>query len=109
MGYLETIRRLKKDRGERPEPVPDAVPPYEINEKTPDEGLAASPLGRVNDQGERVMTLEDLPELERRLRSYGWQVERRGDQLVCRNSSPRSRRKAERKRESDSNKEAFER
>ena len=70
---------------------------------------ALTPLGRVNDRGELVMTREDLPELERRLRSYGWQVERRGDQLVCRNSSPRSRRKAERKRESDSNKEAFER
>jgi hypothetical protein len=56
---------------------------------------ALTPLGRVNDRGELVMTREDLPELERRLRSYGWQVERRGDQLVCQKRRSRLKRKAE--------------
>jgi hypothetical protein len=31
-----------------------------------------------------VMTVEDLPELEYRLRLSGWKVERRGEQLICR-------------------------
>jgi hypothetical protein len=30
-----------------------------------------------------VLTIEDLPELERRLRLSGWKVERRGDELIC--------------------------
>jgi len=42
------------------------------------------PLGRKNDLGELMLTLEDLPELEDRLRLSGWKVERRGCQLICR-------------------------
>ena len=42
-----------------------------------------SPLGRSNGRGELVLTLEDLPELERRLRLSGWRVERRRSELLC--------------------------
>ena len=45
------------------------------------------PLGRENDRGELVLTVADLPELERRLRLSGWKVERitgkYGSELVC--------------------------
>src|SRR5262245_48830557 len=30
------------------------------------------PLGRLNDRGQLVITVEDLPEFQRRLQSYGW-------------------------------------
>jgi hypothetical protein len=41
------------------------------------------PLGRENDRGEFVLTVADLPELERRLRLSGWRVARRGNELTC--------------------------
>jgi hypothetical protein len=41
------------------------------------------PLGSRNERGEMVLTVADLPELERRLRLSGWKVTRRGDELIC--------------------------
>lgn len=46
------------------------------------------PLGRRNARGEMVLTVEDLPEIERRLRLSGWKVTRRGNELIC--TSPRT-------------------
>lgn len=39
--------------------------------------------GRLNHRGEMVLTIQDLPELERRLRLSGWRVRRHGDELIC--------------------------
>lgn len=51
--------------------------------ETADCERAISPLSRSNGGRGLVLTLEDLPELERRLRVSGWHVERRGNELVC--------------------------
>jgi hypothetical protein len=40
------------------------------------------PLGA----GRSVLTVADLPELERRLRLSGWKVSRRGNELICTSS-----------------------
>jgi hypothetical protein len=60
--------------------------------------VSTAPLGKLNSQGELVMTREDLPEFARRMRALGWEVEWRGQGIVCRNPSTRSNRKAGRKK-----------
>jgi hypothetical protein len=40
-------------------------------------------LGRKNDRGEMVLTIQDLPELERRLRLSGWKVRHERNELIC--------------------------
>lgn len=50
-------------------------------------GAELPPLGSRNERGELVLTVADLPELERRLRLSGWNVTPRGNELIC--TSPR--------------------
>lgn len=94
MSYLAIIERLKKGRVDTCGDAPQASGHYEkneFNEKSPVAPTGPAecdaellPLGRKNDLGELVMTVDDLPELEHRLRLSGWKVERRGYQLICR-------------------------
>jgi hypothetical protein len=94
MSYLAIIERLKKAQAGDCANASEHSQTYErneFNEKShaalaePSEHGAELPrLGRKNDVGEMVMTVEDLPELESGLRLSGWKVERRGDQLICR-------------------------
>jgi hypothetical protein len=58
-------------------PETSPLPPHSPPRRHP-------PLGSKNDLGEMVMTIEDLPELEYRLRVSGWRVERRGNELIYR-------------------------
>lgn len=103
MTYLEIIKELEKDFSERlnekslpnnscqrsstdgPQTVTE-YEKYEINEKTrpasstvPAKPDAATPLGAKNG----FLTIEDMPQLQRRLELSGWKVERRGDELIC--------------------------
>jgi len=55
----------------------------------PSEVTELSPLaGRKNYRGQMVLTVEDLPELENRLRAQGWKVKRQGLELVCTSPGP---------------------
>ncbi len=85
MSYLEIIERLKTEPQSTPGSLPAHKPGNEINEKnkiSPLDGLP--PLrGMKNARGEMVLTLEDLPELENRLRLQGWKVRRQGAELFC--------------------------
>jgi hypothetical protein len=105
MSYLDTIKRLEEQltsETERarvrlaPSPASDTASnreKSELSERSPIPlvGNAESegellPLGRKNGRGELVLTLADLPELERRLRLSGWRVQRRGNELICTSS-----------------------
>lgn len=44
---------------------------------------ALPPLGTLDEHGYASLTVDDLPELEQRLRLSGWKVERRVDTLFC--------------------------
>jgi hypothetical protein len=48
-------------------------------------------LGRLNEQGQLVLTLEDMPRLAEKLRQQGWIVKRVGDELDCQPRRPWSR------------------
>jgi hypothetical protein len=107
MAYLDIIKELEEelcnerttscDKAETPanhsagegttdfEDISTSCEKSEISEKSP--LVEHPPLGRKNDLGEAVMTIEDLPELEYRLRLSGWKVERRGYQLICRSAT----------------------
>lgn len=39
--------------------------------------------GRKNARGQMVLTVEDIPELEKHLRWQGWKVKRQGLELIC--------------------------
>jgi hypothetical protein len=54
----------------------------EKNEISPSDGLPPL-VGRKNARGQIVLTVEDLPELEIRLRLQGWKVKRHGLELFC--------------------------
>ncbi len=98
MSYLEIVKQLEQELSGKGQPEgarePDRQPTaavgsqpntrYEIDEKderNPMDGLP--PLGRKNAMGAMVLTLEDLPGLEKRLRLQGWNVRRHGDELIC--------------------------
>lgn len=98
MSYLETIKRLEEELsgGKKSERVPEEVEHssnikyglepiagYEINELDERSPLHHQPLGSLKEQGELVLTMKDVPDLERRLRLSGWKVERVGDELRC--------------------------
>jgi hypothetical protein len=86
MAYLDIIKELEEElSGEGHtgfECISTACEKSELSEKSA--STAPPLLGRKNDRGEMVMTIEDLPELEYRLRVSGWRVERRGNELICR-------------------------
>ena len=103
MSYLEIIKELEKDFSERlnETSLPNGssrqsslagsqtateYEKYEINEKTqpasstvPATPDAAIPLGAKHG----FLTIEDIPQLQRRLELSGWKVKRRGDELIC--------------------------
>jgi hypothetical protein len=56
-------------------------------ESTPVTDDWGPPLGRKNHRGDLVLTIEDIPDLERRLRLSGWKVRRIGNGLICRTGS----------------------
>jgi hypothetical protein len=94
----ETRDRPENVEGGEPTPgiSPEGTPPEPAQV---DEGDSnARPLGQINSEGKLTMTVEDLPEFARRLRSYGWRVKQRGDELDCQPPSLRSKRGAKRKR-----------
>ena len=77
-------------RDSRPENVlPNAATPAGALQHENCESGPLPHFGRVSGgRHQLVLTLEDLPEMERRLRLSGWHVERRGNELVC--TSPRA-------------------
>lgn len=106
MSYLEIIERLKTDLPGAAVTLSVSEPGNETNEKNeishrgvltpaiktslemdPRETVGASaelpPLGRRNARGDFVLTIEDMPELENRLRLQGWKVKRHGNELIC--------------------------
>jgi hypothetical protein len=88
MSYLEILRKADEARKRRSEA--EGVRP----EATDPSGLqSAEPLrlGRLNDRGQLVLTLEDMPGLSARLQEQGWCVERIGDELHCKPRRPWSR------------------
>lgn len=91
MSYLEIIEKVKKDRQKGSQPPSEPESYYETNEfneksfkvtaklnKTPE-----SPVLEFLGAERGYLTLENLPELQRRLELSGWNTDRRGDQLVC--------------------------
>jgi hypothetical protein len=81
----ELKERLKANKAEvlaalkaRPATQPEPSPPVTTSTPAPDP-VWDPPLGA--ERG--VMTIADLPELERRLRLSGWKVARRGNELIC--------------------------
>jgi hypothetical protein len=85
MSYLEIIERLKTDPQSTSSTPSVREPGNETNEKNEISPLGELPplVGRRNARGEIVLTLEDLPELENRLRLQGWKVKRQGVELIC--------------------------
>jgi hypothetical protein len=81
--YEELIETLR--RGERRESAAVLPEPQELTPKPAECGAERSEksLGGLNDCGEAVITLAELPGLEERLRASGWKVERVGDELRC--------------------------
>ena len=87
MSYLEIIEKVKRERQSGSQPLSKPEPPYEINEFNEISPLRAAesaesepePLGA--ERG--YLILDDMPELERRLRLSGWKTERRGNELIC--------------------------
>jgi hypothetical protein len=66
----------------KPSKVPQPPGPVSGMEQAIPAGLP--PLaGRMNSRGQMVLTMEDIPELEERLRWQGWKVKRQGFELVC--------------------------
>ena len=88
MSYLAILRKSDEERKRQSEA--EGVRP----EATDPSGLqSAEPLrlGRLNDRGQLVLTLEDMPRLAEKLREQGWIVERVGDELNCHPQRPWSR------------------
>lgn len=77
-GAREPCRHASGAIGSQPNPQYET---NEKNERTPVDSLP--PLGRKNARGDMVLTFEDLPELENRLKPQGWKVRRQGDELIC--------------------------
>ena len=88
MSYLAILKKADEERKRQSEA--EGVRP----EATDPSGLqSAEPLrlGRLNDRGQLVLTLEDMPRLEEKLREQGWIVKRVGDELDCQPRRPWSR------------------
>jgi hypothetical protein len=67
--------------GKAVESLPSPAVPGVDDRATP--GELPPLVGRKNARGQMVLTFEDLPELENRLRLQGWKVRRQGDELIC--------------------------
>jgi hypothetical protein len=85
MSYLEIIERLKISAQNTPGALSVREAANETNEKNEISPLGGLPplVGRKNVRGEMVLTVEDIPELENRLRLQGWKVKRQGAELIC--------------------------
>ena len=108
MDYLAILKNLDAGKADARETAAAVAQPSnelnELNEKSPVSASLATepepspaesaldpiwdpPLGRRNDQSEMVLSVADMPELERRLRLSGWRVERvtgkYGPELRC--------------------------
>jgi len=96
MAYLDIIKELERElygEGKATSEPDTHCEKSELSEKSPVSAFPETepapdpvwdpPLGRRNDKGELVLTVEDLPELEHRLRLSGWRVTRRGNELIC--------------------------
>ena len=96
MAYLDIIKELERELSGEGKPTPERDTHCEISELSEKSSLCSvepaesapdpvwdPPLGRRNDEGQTVMTIEDLPELAHRLRLSGWRVTRRGNELIC--------------------------
>ena len=88
VSYLAILKKADEERERQSEA--EGVRP----EATDPSGLqSAEPLrlGRLNDRGQLVLTLEDMPGPSARLQEQGWCVERIGDELHCKPRRPWSR------------------
>jgi hypothetical protein len=88
----EVVALVAELRSHREEAIPLV---RKLNERYPP--ADPLPLGRMNAECQMVLRTEDLDEFAKRLRSYGWNVKRRGDELDCAPPSPRPKREAKRK------------
>jgi hypothetical protein len=88
VSYLAILKKADEERERQSEAEgvrPEATDPSGL------QGAEPLRLGRLNDRGQWVLTLEDMPRLAEKLREQGWIVERVGDELHCRPRRPWSR------------------